>query len=742
MTLLSIPISHRLRSVGSRLAMLGGIALCSVLFVISIGSVQASATQASLSGSEGTAFTFCVLPTFQKSDDSVVLVVRSSHLATITVKATSFAGADISRTIRITDTRRAAAVAFPRSEVELRGLFTDSIVSGNDQAERATRTQVFTVNADSAFSAAVLGGGASSSYAMNLIPDAACGRSYVVATSPATTVLDPNSPGNIDGSKSGPSQFAVIALQNATQVSITLAAKTSAQTSGVITRTLQAGEVFFVQSQLISDVRAGDLSGTIVAADKPVAFFSGNRNANLPPSGSAVSSATTSGCIAQQTPPLERWKNSHIVTPLSSNESGVQTHKEFVRIYGAVAGTVVWVGNQNIGTVKAGEFIERPVDQAVGIRASEPVMITQYVASAAVNGDSLGNSALFTVPPVDQWKRSVVVNALQVRDGAVKRYTTQYLTVITHSSAFKSLAIDGQPTELTPKSISGTPYVYLVRKIADGMHTIECDSICGVIVNGVGVRQRIVTTADLSLPLQPYLVPYLRISDVSVKTGGRAEIFVKMDSVKMPPALMNAKPATFEFYLCFNATVLTPEQELLRVPITNGEQCIPVVYTLQDPLAQGTIYSLPVLCGLGDAVRSKITLRDAVWLTSQGDTIPWLDNSAKGWAVVTDVWSDSSGLRLLNPQTGSLKIRLGPNPVRTTCFVECSTTDIANLDSRLVIFNSVGEIIFEYAEPLGGPANSKWETQIDMSAWPTGVYYARLDRGGQSVKTRFVVNTN
>jgi hypothetical protein len=149
-----------------------------------------------------------------------------------------------------------------------------------------------------------------------------------------------------------------------------------------------------------------------------------------------------------------------------------------------------------------------------------------------------------------------------------------------------------------------------------------------------------------------------------------------------------------------------------------------------------------VLCGLGDAVRSKITLRDAVWLTSQGDTIPWLDNSAKGWAVVTDVWSDSSGLRLLNPQTGSLKIRLGPNPVRTTCFVECSTTDIANLDSRLVIFNSVGEIIFEYAEPLGGPANSKWETQIDMSAWPTGVYYARLDRGGQSVKTRFVVNTN
>jgi hypothetical protein len=204
---------------------------------------------------------------------------------------------------------------------------------------------------------------------------------------------------------------------------------------------------------------------------------------------------------------------------------------------------------------------------------------------------------------------------------------------------------------------------------------------------------------------------------------------------------MNAKPVSFRFNLCFNASVLTPEQEQLRVPISNGEQCIPVVYSLQDPVSPRTVYTLPVLCGLGDADRSKITLSDAVWLTVQGDTIPWLDDSAHGWAVVTDVWSDSSGLRLINPQTGTLNIVLGPNPVKTTCTFECSSTDVASLESRLVIFNSLGEIVFEYFEPLGGAGAGKWTTQVDMSAWPAGVYYARLDRGSMSVKTRFLVST-
>jgi hypothetical protein len=670
-----------------------------------------------------------------------VLVLRSKHLATINVKAITFSGGEINRTVRITDTRRAVSVSFSRSDAELRGLFADSVVSGNDQAERPTRSQVFKVTADSNFSAVVIGGGANSSYAMNLIPEHLCGRSYVVAAAPATAVLDPDSPGTIDVIRSGPSQFAVIALQNSTQISITLAAKTSSQTTGVINKTLQAGEVFLVQSQVVTDVRAGDVSGSLITSDKPVAVFAGNRNANIPASASAVSASTTIGCVTQQTPSLDRWKNSYIVTPLSITESGIQTHKEFIRIYGSVTGTNVWIGNQSVGTVQAGEYIERTLDQALYVRSSEPVMVAQYVASTATGADSAGNAAMLCVPGIDNWKRSVVVNALQVREGSAKRYATQYLTVITDTSSFASLTIDGQPTEITPRVIPGTRYAYLVRKIADGMHTIQCDSVCGVLMNGVGVRQRVVTVSDLALPLQPYLVPKLRISDIAVKTGGRAEISVFLDSVKMPPAIMNAKPVSFRFNLCFNASVLTPEQEQLRVPISNGEQCIPVVYSLQDPVSPRTVYTLPVLCGLGDADRSKITLSDAVWLTVQGDTIPWLDDSAHGWAVVTDVWSDSSGLRLINPQTGTLNIVLGPNPVKTTCTFECSSTDVASLESRLVIFNSLGEIVFEYFEPLGGAGAGKWTTQVDMSAWPAGVYYARLDRGSMSVKTRFLVST-
>lgn len=709
--------------------------LVAILVVLS----QHEAVAGSVPTAEGTSFLFSVLPSRQAADDSIVVVLRSSSLATVTVNVTSASGKAIERITRIVDSRRAATVSFSRKDIELRGQAADSSQDGGSQAEVVLRSQVVRITADSAVTAVVIGGGSLSSYAMDLVPLNLLGRSHIVAAMPSTVVEADSGKGTTDMSKSGHSQCVIIARDNATTVRLQLKGVTTENTKGEKTIVLQAGEAYMIQASLDTLAENGDLSGTQIIADKPIAVFAGNSNASFPPASGRVAARVQRGSVAQQILPVDRWKRTYALVPVSMTEVGTQKNREWIRIYGSVPTTKVSINGESPVVVEPGGFIEREITQAMHIQASDPVLVMQMVASQNSDNDSTGNAALFTALGPSQWNKTISSNAMQVRQSGAKRYAIQYLTVIADTSAFRNLVIDGQPYDFTPKPIPGSSYGYFIRKVADGTHTVECSSPCGVTMSGVGSLHRYSSPGDIRYPVQPYLLPRFSVPDIEAATGDTVSVRLTLDSLQLPPSIVDAVARSFSFDLCVNASVLTPVSAAQRGIIRDGQQCLRLTYELSGMNLPRDIVTIPMVCGLGDSQQSTIAVQNGVWLSTKGDTIPWQDDNFYGTMTITNVWSDTMGLRLVNPQSGTLALVVGPNPVRTSCVIECSTSDPSPLDARLLVCNGVGESLFEERAALAGLRGKK-EVLVDVSTWPPGVYFVRLDRGTESIVTRFLVS--
>lgn len=707
--------------------------VCSVL----LSNVVSAAPD--VSTSEGRAFMFGVLPSRQLAEDSITINFRSKSLATITVRVTTIGGEVLERVARVLDSRRAVSISFARKDIELRGAGGDTSISAGSQLGSVIRSQVVRITADSAVTAVVIGGGSLSSYAMDLLPENMWGRNYIVPSVPACVVAADSAKEAIDTVLSGRSQFVMIARENDTRVTVLLNVSTPGMQPGARTIVLQAGEAYMVQSELDTVWANTDLSATQVTSNKPIAVFAGNSNASLPLVTGLVSSNKQRGSIAQQVLPADRLKKKYVVVPLSLTDAGVQTNREWVRIYATTNKTMISLSGESPVEVNPEKFLEREITQPLFVDASEPVMVCQLVSSSNINNDSAGNAAVFTAMSVSQWSQNIASNAIQIRQSGVKRYLLQYLLVMADTAAFKNLTIDGQTYTFTPKIISGSPYGYVIRRVADGIHSVESSLPCGVIMGGVGSLHRIASAGDVSYPLQPYLLPGLRVPDISARTGDTVTVQLVLDSLRFPPEIMNTMPRTFEFDLCVNATVLTPQAADKRGELKFGEQCLRQRYVMTEIKFPVAIVSIPMICGLGNTAVSNIEVQNGVWLSVIGDTIPWLNNGSMGKLTITNVWSDTMGLRLLNPQSGTLGIAASPNPVQSTCTIECSTSDPSAADARLTVFNSVGEILFDEREELFAFKGKK-VIQIDMSSWPAGVYSVRFDRGTESIVTRVLVS--
>lgn len=86
----------------------------------------------------------------------------------------------------------------------------------------------------------------------------------------------------------------------------------------------------------------------------------------------------------------------------------------------------------------------------------------------------------------------------------------------------------------------------------------------------------------------------------------------------------------------------------------------------------------------------------------------------------------------LNDPLWAEGIRLSPNPA--TDFVRLSWRRLPAGRGRVRIFHSTGQLVAEQAV-LPGAGAVKWQA----SHWPSGIYWAELEVGGQRVRRRFVV---
>jgi hypothetical protein len=310
------------------------------------------------------------------------------------------------------------------------------------------------------------------------LPDEVLGTQHVILSYPNTQ--QPNPLGEIMGISDFPSQFAVIATQDGTRLTIKPKARLNNQRdTGPFTVDLDAGEAFLAQAE---GPTGTDLTGTEVASNKPVVVYGSHQRTNVP-----FTQTVGRDHLVEQLPPLDRWQTRAMVTPHFQIPKTVED-ANLVRVLAAYDNTVVSVDSVRYGTLRADESIEIPLDRAKLITATRPILVAQYHHSSvderriSVPNDSIGDPFMVLVPSREQFDS--VYNFVSY---ATKDFTLHYINVVIPTERLSTIRFDGsEPSWRRQERIPKTSYTFATLQVSAGPHSIHARVPFGLYIYGYG----------------------------------------------------------------------------------------------------------------------------------------------------------------------------------------------------------------------------------------------------------------
>lgn len=232
------------------------------------------------------------------------------------------------------------------------------------------------------------------------------------------------------------SEFLIVATEDATSVAIVPSKVTDklVNAGDTIKIVLNKGEVYQVQSMNHDGLTGqGDLTGSYVLADKPVAFYSGSLGTTVP----ADPGVSAWDHLYEQIPPVPSWGRDYYAVPLKSRE------QDRYRIMAAQDGTVVHVDGQAPILLNRGEFSEMVLyhNQPSRIYAEKPILVVQYSQSKSIdNAYTGGNGDPFMIVLSSSSQSKNDVTFVTYDSDQIKKY---YVNVITLTEETGNLRLDG-----------------------------------------------------------------------------------------------------------------------------------------------------------------------------------------------------------------------------------------------------------------------------------------------------------
>ena len=215
-------------------------------------------------------------------------------------------------------------------------------------------------------------------------------------TTDATNVLPVTNYGKVyrhmTYSATGNDGYTLIAAENDTHI-------TENKTSVAV---LQKGEVY---SKYVS---GGDMTGTLITSDKPIAYFTTASCVNVPNGTGACD------CLFQQQVPVHSWGNKFLV-PLTKRG------KERIRVVASQDGTTITQTGATIishpGTgslsLNAGQFVELEAALSDGgcyLQSDKPIAVASFLMGLDYpNLYKKGDPAMAWVPPIEQTVMNVAI---------------------------------------------------------------------------------------------------------------------------------------------------------------------------------------------------------------------------------------------------------------------------------------------------------------------------------------------
>ena len=296
--------------------------------------------------------------------------------------------------------------------------------------------------------------------AFRALPTEALGTNYIIAAYSNFQLF----PGSVFGS-----QFSVTAVESNTTVTIVPAITTSGHVAGQsYTVTLQTGATYTLRH---TETAAGDLTGSSVTADKPVAVLAGNAFAGIPPDPGFYLSG-----FEEQLMPVEHWDSEYVVAQLAGHAGYA------IRILAAYDETDVQLPGLGETNLNHGQFWELFPTNDVEVIAGRPVAVCQY--SPGDPSDSLpGTPTMIWVPGVHQgltdfqWMTPEAVHTLNF-GGSFSFFPlyTNFVNLVLPVEAFDSLTINGDPLPDNAiwNVIGDGQYLKVTLPVTNGVYQIHC----------------------------------------------------------------------------------------------------------------------------------------------------------------------------------------------------------------------------------------------------------------------------
>lgn len=244
---------------------------------------------------------------------------------------------------------------------------------------------------------------------------------------------------------------------------------------------------------------AHELTGSLVESDKPVAVYSGNDLTYVP----AASQCTAASCccgdlISTAVPPTTTYGTRYAGVKLLPIGDAVDVW----RIIGDHDDTEVTLSGDEQATLwlDAGEFVDVLSTGVFALAADKPVGLAHFMAGGSSTSlepagfathdcaDALatpGDPALSWMYPVDNWLGRYVFEVGVIANGG-SSWCHDHLTVVTDSSAWAKVTLDGAalPAPTPVGEDTGLSYAYV--PVGDGTHELLAPKDVGVEVSVYG----------------------------------------------------------------------------------------------------------------------------------------------------------------------------------------------------------------------------------------------------------------
>lgn len=267
-------------------------------------------------------------------------------------------------------------------------------------------------------------------------------------------------------------EFAVTAAFDNTTVTIT---PTNALTGGFATGVpfniaLNRGQAFLGQSA--STGPAGELTGTTVKADKPIAMSNGNECTDVPTDSGACDHVFE---VAQ---PVQTWGKSALAAPLALRPNGT-----VYRILASADNTTVQQDGATIGTINRGQFIDTGILAGAHLfSADKAIFVVGYMTGFTNPGNTTGDPSEGNVIPTEQY-----LQAYTFSTAGGDQFTQNFVTIIAQDSDVSggTILLDGVVVLAADfTTIAGTGFSFASQALTSGSHTTSSTGFHGINVYG------------------------------------------------------------------------------------------------------------------------------------------------------------------------------------------------------------------------------------------------------------------